>query len=262
MQCCLCSGLWWPSEQSLSPLPGSNRHLRNWSHLEFFTNTWPFLLSVSLFMLILQLKVFFQLSCSSKLGAPTLCSHNTWCTASITPKDCLIVKSYLFGFWNWVSLYTCDSCPWASQVWALQVCTTMSVWLLCSFAPRMWAISEKIPNILAVCVLTVPGPQAGLKTMQVKSGATRRRVQTSVCIRSGATGQKAQTPVCFRAGATGQKAQTPVQVGQVWSYGEEEGKKREWKVWKERRHTGKKKQDFSHSISVLEIVLNSVPLTR
>lgn len=98
--------------------------------------------------------------------------------------------------------------------------------------------------------------------MQVKSGATRRRVQTSVCIRSGATGQKAQTPVCFRAGATGQKAQTPVQEGQVWSHGEEEGKKREWKVWKERRHTETKKQDFSHSISVLEIVLNSVPLTR
>ena len=62
------------------------------------------------------------------------------------------------------------------------------------------------------------------QTLQVRSGVVRKRVQTPVCARSGATGQKVQTPVCVRSGTTVQKAQTPVQVGQVWSYGEEEGK--------------------------------------
>lgn len=84
MQCCLCSGLWWPFQWNLSPhSPGSTRHLRNWSHLQFFTNSWPFLLSVSLFALILLPKVSFQLSYFSKLGVPTLCFHNTWCILSI-----------------------------------------------------------------------------------------------------------------------------------------------------------------------------------
>lgn len=107
----MCSGLWWPFQWNLSPHSlGSTRHLRNWSHLQFFTNTWPFLLSASLFVLTLQPKVSFQIS-----------SFSRWCPhrVSMTPgvylasyfKDCPIVMSHLFGFWDWVSLYTCHLGP-------------------------------------------------------------------------------------------------------------------------------------------------------
>lgn len=49
-------------------------------------------------MLILQLKVFFQLSCSSKLGAPTPCSHNTCCIPGVTLKTVSLLSYICLAF--------------------------------------------------------------------------------------------------------------------------------------------------------------------